>query len=141
MIMADKKGYRPATRTALLEFTGTEYAGAWVRCRLSLPLKKVLELQGFQETDIRAAIELFGRDILMEWNLEGEDGQPLPATVEGLLEMDMAFVQCVIEQWVSAVAQPPTPLAVPSGNGSMSGGPSAPTAESSLALGNLSKPS
>jgi hypothetical protein len=142
--MTMKKGFRLPARTALLDFSGTEYDGAVVRVRLNVPLRLLLELQAIEQGDsgeVKEGFLKFAREALVDWNLEGEDGQPIPATAEGILNVSTAFATYLISQWSQVVARPPAPLAGPSANGSTSAEQSAPTAESSLSLGDLSRPS
>ena len=66
--------------------------------------------------------------LLVSWNVEDDDGAPVPATLEGVLTQEPAFVQSVIRMWVENITQAPPPLP----GGSRSGGTSA--AESTLGL-------
>ena len=139
------KGYRLPQRTAVLDFEGTPYDGARVRCRLSVSLRTLLDLQGLAESrdaaELRVGFMRFGAEVLLGWNLEYPDGAPIPAGAEGMLDLDQEFAQELMTRWVQVVSQPPAPLGGPSGNGATSAGLSAPTVERSLNLGDLSRPS
>lgn len=63
--------------------------------------------------------EVFGEfaKVLVSWNLEDEDGEPVPTTYEGLMSYDFQFVLAVVLGWMQAVAGVPTPLDRPSRDG------------------------
>lgn len=69
---------------------------------------------------------------LVSWNLEEEDGTPVPTTPEAIAEQDMPLVLGVITDWIDAVSSVDIPLA----SGSKSGPPEAP--EASLPTESLS---
>lgn len=54
-------------------------------------------------------LELFARS-LVSWNLEDEEGNPVPATLAGLLDQDNDWTQRVIMTWLEAVGGAPGPL-------------------------------
>jgi hypothetical protein len=62
--------------------------------------------------DIDALDALFERfaKVLISWNLEDEDGTPVPATKEGLLDQDPVFVMTVVNVWLSTVSSVPASL-------------------------------
>ena len=53
-------------------------------------------------------------EVLVEWNLEEEDGTPVPATLEAVLQQDLPFVQRIVLAWMEAVAGIAAPLPTPS---------------------------
>jgi hypothetical protein len=57
---------------------------------------------------------------LVQWNLEEEDGTPIPVTMEGLQGLDTEFVTAIIEAWTSAIAGVTAPLAKQSTSGGTS---------------------
>jgi hypothetical protein len=57
---------------------------------------------------------------LKEWNLEDEDGAPVPATVIGLKTQDLDFVLELILAWVEAVVSVSAPLKKKSSDGDQS---------------------
>ena len=158
--MMDKRVKLPV-RAARLEFAGTDYEGIVVRVRLNVPLKTMLQIQEFRDnvsakatsaTEVTVdlkdtadsmveALKLFGRAVLLEWNLEDDNGAPIPVGEEGILAVDVLFAMQIMSHWMEAVSQPPAPLAVPSANGSTSAEPSEPTGELLASLGALSRPS
>ncbi len=47
---------------------------------------------------------------VVEWNLVGSDGAPVPETYEGVLTLDQGFVLEIIQAWQEAVLGVPGPL-------------------------------
>lgn len=58
---------------------------------------------------VRDLLERFA-EVLISWNLEDEDDEPIPATLEGLLSQDIAFVMDIVQAWADAVSGVPAPL-------------------------------
>jgi hypothetical protein len=71
---------------------------------------------------------------LVSWNLDGDDGQPLPVTYEGLVQEDLGFALKVFKGWYGAMTSVDTPLPNGSSNGHSSG------LEQSLPVEPLSSP-
>jgi hypothetical protein len=65
--------------------------------------------------DVRAMLRDFA-GYLTEWNREDEDGNPVPATYEGLASEEQSFVMKVIKAYTDAVSVAP-PLPGGSGDG------------------------
>lgn len=49
-------------------------------------------------------------DQLVEWNLDNEDGSPVPATFEGLVAQELDFVMRIFRAWMDAMGSVPDPL-------------------------------
>lgn len=117
-------GFKEPVRTGKLVFEGTDYDGAIVRCRLNVPMSTFFSMQRVAESDdtsqVETILEEFGTDILSEWNVEDQDGTPLPATGEGFKRISPTFSIMILRGWVKAVTQVPDPLGAPSANGSTS---------------------
>ncbi len=99
----------------------------------SVPLGVFMDVTGLDgSAEKRGAkvVELFA-GCLVEWNLEEEDGSPVPATLEGLKSQEMGFVAEITKAWMNAIAGVSPPL-----NGSSPGG--APSLEASLDLAKFS---
>ena len=112
------RGYRIPKRTARIVFDGGEYEGAEVRTQLDVPIGLFLEIQDLVNNDRALQVfERFGDGALVDWNLEDDNGKPIPATGKGMLAIPAALANIIIEQWVEAVANPPAPLPRSSGNG------------------------
>lgn len=111
--MVKTKGFRPPKRTATLTFDEDhDYHGAEIECHLDAPMGLVFEFQriGDEGADQAGIMRDFGDRVLIAWNLEDDDGQPIPATGEGLLAQPFAFAYALIEAWGEAAAQPSAPL-------------------------------
>lgn len=128
-------GFRLPKRTALIEFEeGHEYHGLRVRVVLDAPVEFMLAMQtavsgGLEQAG--EALRAFGDDCLLEWNLEGDDGQPVPANGNGMLRLPPVATGQLITRWMEAATQPAAPLGGQSPNGGTSEpGQSGPTAQS-----------
>ena len=118
-------GFRESLDEAVLKFEGTDYDGAEVRCRLTVPTALFLSLQRLVESKsadgIEAAFQMFGDDVLIEWNVEDPvTGEPYPATGEGFKRPSPQFAGQIISVWMEAVSGVAAPLVAPSVNGNMS---------------------
>jgi hypothetical protein len=105
-------GFTPRPKTYRLVFDDPDYAGAEVVCS-SAPLGALLEM-GDTIEDYRK----FGDDYLVSWNLE-TDGEPIPATGEGLLStgVDIVFARALLRAWAQALTGASAPLDSASSNG------------------------
>lgn len=115
-------GYRPVRKIYSLRFAD-EYEGLVVKAR-SATVEQFLEMQGLASNDdadkaVDATADLLKRfaDFLVEWNVEDDDGTPVPATYEGVLRQDFDFVNMIIWAWMEALASVDSPLS----NGSSAG--------------------
>ena len=112
-----KKGFRIPERTARVAFEGTDYDGAEIKLKLSVSFAQFIALrESAQGEDQEGMARLFGETVLMEWNLEDADGQPLPADGDGMMAVPMDLTNLVVQHWVEAVAAVPAPLEPPSGD-------------------------
>lgn len=66
------------------------------------------QLSGFDLEKIDRMVEQFA-SALIGWNLEDEQGQPVPATLEALRAQDIALVLELIDAWMYAVSQSEMP--------------------------------
>lgn len=104
-----------------------DYPGLTVRAR-SISMGQVLELSQSIEARIfgpavspedlphleRIITTLGGA--LIDWNIT-DDGQPVPADVDGLRSLDPQLFRAVTLAWIEAMATVPRPLASPSAGG------------------------
>ena len=112
---AKQGGFKIPEKTALVRFEGTDYDGAEIHLRLNVSLARYLELREMSDAGDQAGMaKLFGEQMLESWNLESADGEPLPATGDGMMDLPMEFATLIITQWVDAVAAVPDPLEQPS---------------------------
>jgi hypothetical protein len=136
-------GYVPKRTLYKLDFSQTEHAGLEVITKSAsmaalldiLSLADVVEAAGLKSVDREQIATLFGLfdEVLHAWNVETEDGQPVPATKAGLLSQDPEFVMTVIGAWALEMSKAPPPLQ----GGSSFGGISA--EEPTLGLGEASR--
>lgn len=139
-------GFTPKRKTYRLTFAESELSGLVVSAhsvttgRL-LSIQELLEASGSSavnnEVDkvaasaaFRSMVEMFA-EALVDWNLEDDDRQPVPATIDGLLTLESDVVLEIISAWTSAISGVSAPLA--------SGSPSGETSlEASLQMETLS---
>jgi len=120
---ATVKRFRVPKRTAKLVFEG-DYEGAEVRVKLDVPISLYIEIQDLVDMDKPLEVfGLFGNTVLLEWNLEGDDGEPIPSDSKGMTMLPPGFANLIIQEWMQAVQSLPAPLAGTSGDGSTSAGP------------------
>lgn len=118
--------FRLPMRDAKIIFeAGTTFAGAEVKCRLDVEIGMVTDIQDLIESSKHAhAYEVFGDGVLIEWNLEDQKGNALPANGKGMKKVTAGFAEALMSNWMEAVTQVDTPLDLLSKNGSMSEEPS-----------------
>lgn len=75
--------------------------------------------------EMRRPFELFAK-YLVSWNIDDDDDQPVPATLEGVLTLDSDDFARVNAAWQAAVQSVPDPLQQPSANGGTSAVPELP---------------
>jgi hypothetical protein len=131
-------GFEPPSTGQKLDFSDTAYAGLEVTMD-AVSLGDLLDIADLAEqaaaaSSAGAARALFAAfaKALESWNVT-KGGKPVPATLEGVLSQDAAFVTAVVQAWQQGMAQAPPPLP----GGSPSGGSSA--AESTLGLAGASR--
>ncbi len=123
-------GYVPRRTQYKLDFSQTEYDGLEVVTRSAsmATLLGILELadEAEQATSGKEGLakldQLFGlfEGVLVSWNVESEDGKPVPASKAGLLTQDSAFTLAVIQMWAREMTQAPPTSPTASGSGATS---------------------
>lgn len=118
-------GYKPPTTGQKLTFEGSGYEGLEVTVD-SVPLGTLLDIsEKFQMIDAediagqREVITLFA-GLIESWNVEDDDGNPVPPGLEGLLRYDMPFTMAIIGAWVGSTTAAPPPLPSSSDSGATS---------------------
>lgn len=75
----------------------------------------MLDMQAASTADangIRESYERFGREVLISWSVEGEDGTPLPADAAGMMMLTPDMASAIMGAWgQQIVAVPPSPPA------------------------------
>ena len=112
-----RKGFRIPEKTARITFEGTDYDGAEIVLLLSVTFAQFIALRESAQGDDQGGMaRLFGDNILMDWNLEDADGNPIPANSDGMLAIPLELTNLVIQHWAEAVAGVPAPLSETSGD-------------------------
>lgn len=129
------KGYRPNRKVYKLRFEDEDMDGLVVRVR-STSVGSLLVVAGFitidpdnlGPQDLAKLHELFAMlaSALVEWNVEDDDGVPVPATLDGIKSQDADFVMVIVRAWFEAISGVPAPLGPPSSGGGPSLAPSIP---------------
>lgn len=125
-------GYQRKRKVYKLIFADEEMNGLEVRCtsvsidtmmRLTalagLASKSLAEYSVEDLENVNLVFEVFA-EALISWNLEDEDGSPVPATLEGVKAQDIDFLNVIITAWMERVAGISGPLAPASTVGSRS---------------------
>jgi hypothetical protein len=124
-------GYRAQRKILDLRFSG-EFEGLEIKAR-SISFGAMLDL-GDQMDRLRAGAGLAAvRDLvatfaeqLMSWNLQTEDGQDVPISLEGLLDQEVDLATSAILAWMDAMTTVSTSLGKASTSGPMSDPPDFP---------------
>lgn len=119
-------GFKVQRRIYRLVFEDPNLAGAIVRAK-SIPFGEFLTIgrlaSEIQDRGTQHAQELMDRmcitvsGALVDWNLEDEDGTPIPCTADGLLSLDPDLAMTIIRAWMDAMGSVPDPLGGPSSGG------------------------
>ncbi|MEU6397881.1 hypothetical protein ABZ867_12975 [Streptomyces cinnamoneus] len=95
---------------------GHDYHGCEATLR-RLKLGEWLDITGLGGDDGDSAVVrhvgdqlLAMADKLIAWNLEDEDGTPVPTTVEAVLEQDQGLMLAILGKWLDGLAGVPAPL-------------------------------
>lgn len=116
-------GFRAQPKHYKLSFTEDELAGLEVTVR-SVSIQRRLEFnrvlqaeadtpQALEDRERAVAAELAHR--LVSWNLEDEDGEAVPATLDGILSQEDDLIAAIIKAWMLAITGGPArPLDDPS---------------------------
>ena len=112
-------GFNASPRAVRIQFAPEhQYHGAEARIRhMSLG-----EWEAVIESDEDNALAEFGKR-LVSWNLTDDDDQPIPATAEGLRQVDTSLVTALKNAWLQSIAgvhdADPLPQSSPSGEPSL----------------------
>lgn len=119
-------GYRREPKLYRLRFEDPSMEGFECLCR-SVSIERFMALTGLAGgTDLarqaEGAMEMFGifAEALVSWNLEDEDGEKVPATLEGVRAQDLDFMLPIIVAWQEAIAAVAPPLPSSSNGGATS---------------------
>lgn len=118
-------GYKRNRKLYKLVFDqDTDYAGLEVVVG-TVTMGQLLTMRtGKQDDDgkdgVQASVELLA-DRIVEWNLEDEDGQPVPPTLDAMYGEDDDLILAIINRWTDAISAVRAPLqqSSPSGEPSL----------------------
>ncbi len=125
-------GYKLPPRNARLILD--DFDGAEVVIKHYLPLADVLRLEAEMQAagqSNEAAMRFFGEHILLEWNLEDAEGEPIPRGPDCLLQLPAPLSNAILKGWRDSIWQPSRPLAAESDDGLQLAEASTPTATAS----------
>lgn len=119
-------GYRKVPTIYELTFEGGDLDGLVVKMK-SIKLGRIRrmvaitsrEASSATEGEIEEMLAVF-EEGLVAWNLEDEDGTPVPETREGIEDQEADFILQILSKWLDALTGVPRDL----GKGSTSGSPS-----------------
>lgn len=111
--------FKPKDDTVTLTFAEDhELHGLEVVTRKQMPIGCFFEAS---RGDNLKALEVFCSQVV-SWNAEDDDGNPIPATVQGIGGvMDIVQAGEMLDAWLEVIAQPSAPLGQRSGAGKRSG--------------------
>ena len=117
-------GFKRPTRTIIVEFDeNTDWHGAEVTCRRDVSLARLTRFEGLANgklTDLCEVLKDFGDEVLVAWNLEDDNGNPVPANGESLVAWPIDFGNALITAWITAAVGVEAPLVEKSVNGKLS---------------------
>lgn len=104
-------GFKRKLKVYKLVFEDTEYEGLEVKIR-GLTTGEYLDLIALtgptdaDENEATGMLNMFAEH-LISWNLEDEEGNPVPATFEGLKANDFTMNSVMLNAWTEAIANVP----------------------------------
>jgi hypothetical protein len=111
-------GFKPKRKLYKLTWAAdTDYDGMEVTMT-SIPTGTILELEELTTRSdaakadsgtFRRLLEVLG-SAMLSWNVETDDGEPIPAGQEGLKTQDADLIMAIIAAWTSAMSGVPAPL-------------------------------
>jgi len=102
--------YQITRRTAILEFdeNAEALAGAQIRCKLDVPLGLFLQIQDALVGErLEEAFRTFAEEVIVGWEIEDENGAPVPVTYEGFKTLSFKMAVATVTNWVAGVNQAP----------------------------------
>lgn len=130
-------GFRPEPKLYKLTFTDPAFHGFQVTMR-SIPIGRSLEIQqtqanrtGLSSVEVTCLLAEILVEHMVDWNLEDEDGNPLPISRDTMLTQDADLIWTTNKAWIEAISGVPAPLDESSTSGE-------PFQEASLAMELLS---
>jgi hypothetical protein len=100
-------GYRKVPTVYHLTFADPEYDGLEVvmtsiKIGKIRKLMRVLDEEGRTQEQMDEMFNLIDEG-LVSWNLEDENGQPVPTTVAGIEDQELQFILDILETWLDGM--------------------------------------
>lgn len=114
-------GYKKVPVIHTLEFDG-EREGLVVRMK-SLKIgdmRKIVKAMEDDDTDTAALLDVMVQHVakgLVSWNMEDEDGSPIPATMDEVDQLDFDDLRDIMDKWLEKVSGPGPELGKDSNSG------------------------
>jgi hypothetical protein len=110
-------GYRPKRKIYQLDFAGTDYEGLEASMRAPT-VGEELEFEALRSKDggARELFDLLTR-LLVSWNVDDDQGQPVPTTFEGICTQEGSMVLAILNAGQQAASGVPDPLSQSSPSG------------------------
>jgi hypothetical protein len=107
-------GFQLKRKTYLLDFKGTDLAGLEIRMQ-GMTTAEFIHLEELQEEGAKDSAKglllfQFLATKIVNWNLEDEDGEPIPVSGEALLQLEPGDIFMAMERYKEAVSGVPDPL-------------------------------
>lgn len=125
-------GFKKQTTIYELTFEDPDLEGLEIKAK-SVPSGDLLDLMDaaskvdvttktFSSDDLSAIEQLLNgfAKALVSWNLEEEDGTPIPPTLEKVREQEFIFILPIVTAWMDAIAGVSSDLGKDSGSGETS---------------------
>lgn len=112
-------GFKKPVKIYVLSFDEEEYEGLEIKVR-GMSMKEMLDISRLEGKEDRESIVLMMRlfaEKIVSWNMEEEDGTPVPHTAATLMDLDPEFVGACIGSYMGAVKGVSDPLEKPSDSG------------------------
>jgi len=107
-----------------LDFEEGPITGARIRVRLAAPLAFYFGLlEAVDSGDVlrlRQGLRDWATNVLLEWNIQTADGEPIPATADGFEQLPMPSALAVVRAWLNTIPEVDLPLGVVSPDGGTS---------------------
>lgn len=115
-------GYVRKKKVFVLNFEDEDLEGLVVKAT-TVSTEQLLEIEGslsqikkVDKDKVREILSTFAK-VLVSWNLEDEEGAPVPCSLDGLLGQDFEFVLAILYGWIEGVSSVAAPLDKKSSNG------------------------
>ena len=102
-------GYRPKYGICELDFSDTGLDGLRIAVR-PVPFSVLLDIASATGSQDPEALRHFAATFayaLESWNVEDDDGQPVPADLDGFQSRDPRFVLAVMRTWMASMMGTP----------------------------------